>query len=711
MLTTILHTAIQISEYSTIIYIIAFFSAFLETLVGIGMILPGSTVILLLGMASITGKFNIIYLIIYAVLGAILGDNLNYYIGKKLGKKWLKNGVWFIKKSHLNTVNDFFKKNGKKSIFLGRFIPSIKETIPLFAGASDMKMTTFMFWNALGAIGWVIEIVGIGYLFSQSLTLAETWLMRVGFILASILIFFIFLYVIKVLIERYISQVIEAILYTIKAPFILLLKNKHVDKLIKKYPKTFKFISNRFSTKNFYGMPLTFISLSIIYILSLLQGIIEGILKSEIITKIDVRFSNLLSIFRTPELNTIFYWITMFSKWEVILTFTLSLIIILLIFNKKKYITPLVVSILGSQLFVQITKLIIHRTRPINSLFIESSYSFPSGHAAMSIAFYGFITYILTKNIKRWDTKINIIFAEIIITIIIGFSRLYLGVHFLSDVIGGYLIGIMWLIIAISIYENGALKTNKSMDKKKIKIPKLLPKILSITIVILSLLFYVSFSLQYTPQEQVKIKNTPIVVENITDIFRKNPKLKFSETLTGRDQAPISIIIVTKNGLILKNALTKSGWKIADKLDIYSITKAAKAMALKEQYDEAPMTPSFWNSKVNNIGIQRNTKINNLTQRHHARFWNTNYLTKNGDKIFVGTASFDIGIKWNMIHKISPDIDTERDFLLETLKDSDTIKNIEIIQLERPFTGNNMFGDKFYTDGKQYIIYLKNSII
>jgi membrane protein DedA with SNARE-associated domain len=111
-------------------YWIAFFAAFLETTIGIGLILPGSTIILVLGALSARGYLDIGDLIWFAVLGAILGDNINYSLGRKYGAKWIEKGLWFLKSNHIEKARYFMNAHGAKSVFLGRFIPSVKEVVP-----------------------------------------------------------------------------------------------------------------------------------------------------------------------------------------------------------------------------------------------------------------------------------------------------------------------------------------------------------------------------------------------------------------------------------------------------------------------------------------------------------------------------------------------------------------------------------------------------
>ena len=119
--------------------------------------------------------------------------------------------------------------------------------------------------------------------------------------------------------------------------------------------------------------------------------------------------------------------------------------------NKK---IPLYISLnlVCSFISNQIAKLIFLRPRPTGiNLIEESGFSYPSGHAMVSMAYFGFIAYLLYKKLKNKLTKSILIITLILTILLIGFSRIYLGVHYLSDVIGGFLLSIVYLMIFIKI--------------------------------------------------------------------------------------------------------------------------------------------------------------------------------------------------------------------------------------------------------------------
>lgn len=127
--------------------------------------------------------------------------------------------------------------------------------------------------------------------------------------------------------------------------------------------------------------------------------------------------------------------------------------IILLILIKNKKIGIAIISNLGIVTILnQLLKRILQRPRPEELRIInESGYSFPSGHSMISMAFYGFLIYLIYKNIKNKYLKWSLITVLGILIISIGISRIYLGVHYTSDVIAGFLIAISYLIIYTSM--------------------------------------------------------------------------------------------------------------------------------------------------------------------------------------------------------------------------------------------------------------------
>jgi len=170
------------------------------------------------------------------------------------------------------------------------------------------------------------------------------------------------------------------------------------------------------------------------------------------INRIDTYIENIILNIRKDNLTNIMIIITNISSAYALTVITILLFVI--IKNKK---IPL--SIFKNLIFVfllsQLTKVILQRERPLGIDLIDATgFSYPSGHSMISMAYFGFISYLIYKKINHKIAKIFLILILFIIIFLIGFSRIYLGVHYLSDVIGGFLLSIAYLMIYINLNKN-----------------------------------------------------------------------------------------------------------------------------------------------------------------------------------------------------------------------------------------------------------------
>ncbi len=694
-LTSILPT---IQHLGSLGYWLVLLVGVLESLVIVGSVVPGATLVVLAGFLSSQGYLDVGDLIWFAAIGAILGDSISYYLGTK-GTRFFRNENKWLKESHLQGAKNFFEKHGSKSVFLGRFIGPIRSVVPFVAGLSGMKQRTFLFWNILSGVLWATAHILVGYFFGGALSVVEAWSTRAGIFIVAVVVAIILIRII-VKYSRPFFAFLMSISLSIKEA---ILANSDVQKFVAKYPSFFGFVKRRLDVNRLSGLPLTLVLVSFIYILSVFLGTIQDVVTAEPLVAADIRVANLLYVFRDAELIKTFLWITLLAKWQMIVSFATIASILLWLWKKRFYILPFGITIFGSYLFYTVSKIIIHRPRPDIAYYIENGFSFPSGHATMAVAFYGFLAYVLLREQKHWKRKTNILFWGLIFILGIGLSRLYLGVHYLSDVWGGYLLGSLWLIIGISIAE--WLRRRKPVETSPVSRKV---KLISIILPLAGLIFYIGFALQYTPPLNTKIETPAIVVvNNIQNIFQDNKLPKYTETLIGSDQEPISFVLVAKDDQKLVSDMKNIGWTLATQPNVGSILQLAKTAVLNQNYPTAPMTPSFWNAKVHDFGFEKPTDTQSVRERHHARIWKTNIEIQNGLRVYVGTVSLDTGIKWLITHKIAPDIDTERELLFSDIQKSELVSDYQKIQSVEPILGQNFTGDQFFTDGKLYIIFLK----
>ncbi|MFQ5846570.1 MAG: LssY C-terminal domain-containing protein [Candidatus Methylomirabilales bacterium] len=693
----------SIEHFRIVGYWIAFFAALLESAPVAGMLVPGSVTVLFLGAIAARGYLDVGDLLWFAIVGAVMGDNVGYDVGKRF-KHIFREEHRILNPKHLERARCFFEARGGKGVFLARFVPGLRENIPVVAGMAGMGRKRFFVANAIGAILWGFEHVFAGFLFGKSLQLAEMWLSRVGLVIGGLLIFLGVLYLLKRFVVRkgkYLLTLAWSMWQSIKDAIV---GNPDVRALVNRHPFFFRFVADRLDKSKFSGLPLTVLSIAFVYALLLLAGVAEDVLTSDPIVAADMRVANLLVAFRSRELTTFFLWVTLLGKWQIVLSVATAACVLLWLWRQEIYIAPLLVASIGSEAFTQLGKIVFQRPRPPLAAYTEQSFSFPSGHATIAMAFYGFLAYLLIRNAKGWAVKVNTLFAGALAIILVGFSRLYLGVHYVSDVWGGYLVGAVWLILGITLTEWMRSKKSNSIPVQA----RAGARAVSVVIMIGVIGIYAGVGAQFQPAlVGGHAGPTATVVSNVMDLFQ-NDQMKYTETIIGRHQEPLSVILITSDDQHLIDTFRKAGWHVADALNLSSFAKLVRAALLESNYPEAPITPSFWDARVHDLGFEKQTEAKKLAERHHARFWRTQFRTDDGRVIYVGTASMDRGIRWLVAHRIEPDIDGEREFLFGDLKRAGAVRTFSRKQFVKPALGQNFLGDPFFTDGKVYVIDLED---
>ena len=219
-----------------------------------------------------------------------------------------------------------------------------------------------------------------------------------------------------------------------------------------KHPRLFRFISERLSLNKFIGLPLTLLVTVFIANLLLFNEIAENIENSRWMLSIDNSLAQFLFSIRSNHVANLFFYFSKLGSLPVIIV-TGSIAVSVFLFQRRFiFIISLLISLAGTGISILLGKVYFHRIRPDSlSFYNEVLYSFPSGHAIIAVAFYGLLFYFIIRHSAKhkllWTT------FSVLFMLLLGFSRLYLCVHYLSDVFAGYSLGFLWLLLAVSIVE------------------------------------------------------------------------------------------------------------------------------------------------------------------------------------------------------------------------------------------------------------------
>lgn len=207
--------------------------------------------------------------------------------------------------------------------------------------------------------------------------------------------------------------------------------------------------------KNNYKFIILLISLVLFLFLA------EDVFNKDIV-KCDIIGYSIIKSFINSSNTQVMKVITWFGSATCLILLTIILFIVL-----KNKITGFLIAInlVIVTILNQLLKFVLQRPRPDDYRLIdESGYSFPSGHSMISMAFYGFLIYLIYKNVKNKYLKTFLISFLSILIIMIGISRIYLGVHYTSDVCAGFLVSISYLVLYINFANKLVFEKEKNEE-------------------------------------------------------------------------------------------------------------------------------------------------------------------------------------------------------------------------------------------------------
>lgn len=379
-------------------YFILFGTTIFEGIPLLGMLVPGHVAIMAGGFVAKIGTLNLFYVILISLIGALLGDYIGYYIGRKYGMSFINRlrPYLFISDSHIDKANNLISKHTGKALIVGRFTPATRALMPFLVGASHIEQKKFWFFNIVGGFSWVVSSIMIGYIFGSAYHIVSGYIGKLLFV--SIIISLLFIW-------------------------------------------GYKFINTRFHI--FKKYELFTLIINIVSFVSF-AFVLDKLLNNSFKLNFDVYVSLLMQDFAriynfVPKIASILSTIGSVYCMLIIAT----IIGIFFIYNKKW--RSAFIIIFSSYLTAFISgflKTTFMSPRPTNSIIILSDPSFPSSHASVAASVIFAFLYLFAPKINSWIKREIVIVIASMLAIFIGLSRLVLNVHWFSDVLAGWSLGL-----------------------------------------------------------------------------------------------------------------------------------------------------------------------------------------------------------------------------------------------------------------------------
>ena len=430
---------------------IVFLLPALEASAFVGFVFPGEIAVLLGGVLAYQHRVSLAGAIGAAVLGAVIGDSLGYAIGRRWGRSLLRGTLGRLPvvkhhlDKHLDRAQAYVRRRRGSAVFFGRFTAALRVLVPGLAGMSGVHYPTFLVFNVAGAALWGTGFVLLGFIAGASYRRVEHIAGRVGLALLGLIVFVLLMgWLIRVLKERSVGLRRFGDRLAAVPPATL------VRRL---FPRQLAWLRRRLDPSAPTGFPLTFT-----VAVGAFAGWWFGVLTQDVVSNDD-------SVLRDPKVLSWVLahrteWLTVVMKtvtWlgSTALLYPLCVVIgayLWIRLREWKTSATLVAALLGAVALYNVVKPTVGRPRPPASAWIGtySGWAFPSGHATQTIAFYGMVAFVLSASrspsIRAWLWG-----GAAVVTLAVGASRVYLGAHWLTDVLGGYALGATWLAAVIAV--------------------------------------------------------------------------------------------------------------------------------------------------------------------------------------------------------------------------------------------------------------------
>jgi undecaprenyl-diphosphatase len=384
-------------------YAVLIILTLLEGIPVIGMAVPGHTAIIIAGFLARTGTLELLPVILIGIGGAIIGDFIGFWLGRRYGISFIDKirPYFFVTDVHIEKARDLLTRHTGKAMIIGRFTPATRALMPFLVGASKTSSARFWTFNVIGGVCWAVSSIMVGYLFGTGYHVVSGF---IGKFTMSAIIFAI------VIIWGY------------------------------------RFVNARFHI--FRKYELFTLTLNILALATLALMIQDASSSHPFMIKLDVAVSDFMAAHNQG--TALYSFLARLSSVISTVGGTAVMGILGLLLSgwmlwKRKWRSAAIsiLSVGGTAVMIGLMKELFLRVRPENALqVIINDPSFPSGHASMAAAFFLVVAYFCALRIHSLHKRELAIAGCVLLILLIGVSRLVLNVHWFSDVLAGWALGI-----------------------------------------------------------------------------------------------------------------------------------------------------------------------------------------------------------------------------------------------------------------------------
>ena len=431
-------------------YLLVGLMAFLETGAFVGLVAPGETTVIVGGVIAGQGEISLVLLIGLVWLCCVLGDTTSFFIGRWLGRDFLlRHGPKIrIDEERVEQVESYFERHGGKTILIGRFIGLVRALSPFVAGSSGLPYRRFIPYSIIGCALWTTTFCVLGYIFYRSFdqvtAVAGKATLAFG-ITVALIAGAVYLWrklrvpdnrrALASWFERQGRRPVLRPVAAVLGP----LWRRLIEPAARFTAPRVRFLIERL-TPGDLGLELTSALATAgigFYVFTLYAVVLS---EDPGTTPADLELLDVADDLRNGMAVDVLKVVTELGSFFTVSTLLIGVCLLLVL---RRHITQMVTLLVGSVLLyvaVRLAKEGIDRPRPARPLGTGEGASFPSGHAAYSTIWVG-IALAVAWAIPGFARKAALVGFAIAVAVVVGLSRIYLRVHYWSDVVAGWALG------------------------------------------------------------------------------------------------------------------------------------------------------------------------------------------------------------------------------------------------------------------------------
>ncbi len=474
-----------------------------------------------------------------------------------------------------------------------------------------------------------------------------------------------------------------------------------------RFPKTVGFFRRRADPRTPWGLQATVAALVILAGAWFFLGVLEDISSRDPLVILDTRLHNAVPLFRTDRMTRSMLIWTELGGAIVLTLLCLGVVLKALANRHRRLGVAFVLALVGTSLVSATLKALFGTARPLEAIIHAQQNSFPSGHMLSGTVIYGLLAATLLAS--RAGNALRAVGVTLLLLLIvgIGLSRLYLGVHWPSDLLASLALAL--IVLSVLLFFLHYAPPIRWVDSFPLPQRIGVMQTAGNSLLALALVAAVGLSNQAKIFPVEPPEPTDAVAIEELRVALPAGMARWSEDLLGGRMEPISFVLVGSEKDIL-GAFDRAGWQRADLPTPVRVLQEGLAALLDRPDPKGPATPAFLNDRPQRVTFEKNAEVTpSIRQRHHTRLWQTQYCVAPSCRpVWVATASFDVGIQLSEglhlpTHRIDGALDNERAHIAADLVNAGAT-SVGSISVTPPMNGKNAAGDQFWTDGRALVL-------